>query len=166
MTKNRLLYTFMVAFSAVLFSACGGGGSSHRSDSGDGGGDSGGSIVTLADYSVILRGPGGHSNGAYGNTNALHAASRAIVRLEELCDTAKIKFYVKELSGGESVNSIAGDGNFTVGLVEGDEAAFKSLVEAAADYGSKAENRFRRVTEGQITNNLRMDIRIDSITKL
>jgi hypothetical protein len=161
MTKNRLLYTLMAALSAALLSACGGGGSSHSDNGGD---DGNVTPVTLADYEVTLRGPGGHSNGAYGNTNALHAAARAVARLEELWDPTK--FYVKEISGGESVNAIAGDGYLIVGLVEGEEAAFKGAVEAAADYGARAENSFRGVTEGQITNNLRVDIRVDSVNKL
>ena len=164
MTKNRLFYTLMAALSAVLLSACGGGGGSSHSDSGDSGGDGDTTPVTLADYEVTLRGPGGHSNGAYGNTNALHAAARAVARLEELWDPAK--FYVKEISGGESVNAIAGDGYLIVGLVEGDEAAFEKAVEAAADYGARAENSFRGVTEGQVTNNLRVEVRVDSIDKL
>jgi hypothetical protein len=157
MTKNRLLYALMAALSAVLLSACGGGGGGHSDSGGD-------TPVTLADYEITLRGPGGHSNGAYGNTNALHAAGRAVAKLEELWDPAK--FYVKEISGGESVNAIAGDGYLIVGLVEGDEAAFENAITTAADYGAKAENSFRGVSEGEIRNNLRVDIRIDSINKL
>jgi hypothetical protein len=162
MTKNRLLYALMAVSSAVVLSACGGGGGSSSSGGGDGGGD--GTPATLADYGITFRGPGGHSQGNYGRTNALHAGGRTVARLEELWEPAK--FYVKEISGGASVNSIAGDCYLVIGLVEGNEAAFKSAVEAAADYGARAENGFRGVTEGQITSNVRVDIRVESVNKL
>ncbi|EJX08187.1 hypothetical protein EVA_03701, partial [gut metagenome] len=31
---------------------------------------------------VSIEGPGGHSNGNYGNVNALHAAARSIMAIE------------------------------------------------------------------------------------
>ena len=34
------------------------------------------SAVSAATYEVFITGPGGHSNGSYGNTNAVHAGSR------------------------------------------------------------------------------------------
>ncbi|MDR0576312.1 MAG: peptidase dimerization domain-containing protein [Candidatus Accumulibacter sp.] len=171
MSKNRVFNAFLVASAAVLFSACGGGGG--------GGGGSGGSgsgsgptgptePATLADYKITFLGPGGHSNGAYGAVNALHAAGRAELRLEELCEAAGIDFYVKEISGGNSVNAIASDGYLTVGLVKGDEAAFKAAIEQASDYAVRTEDKFRGRTPGEThpVQGNRIDTWVDSITKL
>jgi hypothetical protein len=163
MLKYKVFHTLLAASAAVLLSACGGGGSSHSSS---GGGQSATEPTTLADYQVRLVGPGGHSNGNYGRTNALHAGGRLVVRLEELAGMEDVVFYVKEIKGGDSVNSIAQETYVTVGLLEGDEANFKELVESAADYAAKAENGFRGVSAGQITSNVRVDIRVDSVTKL
>lgn len=41
------------------------------------------SAVSAATYEVFITGPGGHSNGSYGNTNAVHAGSRAVLELEK-----------------------------------------------------------------------------------
>ena len=37
------------------------------------------SAVSAATYEVFITGPGGHSNGSYGNTNAVHAGSRKAI---------------------------------------------------------------------------------------
>ena len=185
MSKNRIFTALMLVLSAAALTACGWGG-------GGGGGD--GPChqhckpkppgpgpdpdpdpdpteppETTVDFKVRLQGPGGHSNSNYGRTSALHAAGRAIVKLDELCTAGNIKMYVKEIYGGNSVNAIASDGVFTVGLVNGNATAFESAVREAADFAIKAENAFRNVTEGQIgtgANAVRLDIRIEEIAKL
>ncbi len=59
---------------------------------------------------VTILGPGGHSNGDYGNTNALHAGARAVLLIEKAVPTAMIS----DMKGGVSVNAIAADCHFLV----------------------------------------------------
>lgn len=62
------------------------------------------SAVSAATYEVFITGPGGHSNGSYGNTNAVHAGSRAVLELEKALPCAVIT----DFKGGATVNAIAG----------------------------------------------------------
>ena len=96
---------------------------------------------------VTLQGPGGHSNGSYGRTSAVHAAARAIVKMTEDMDPSS--YSVSGFGGGNSVNSIASDARFQVRL-RGDIAAGKAGVEAAVKAGVDAENGFRGVKSGAL----------------
>ncbi|MFT3719411.1 peptidase dimerization domain-containing protein [Pseudorhodoferax sp.] len=101
---------------------------------------------------VEFQGPGGHSNGNYGRTSALHAAGRAVVQLKQLLPAGS--YAVRGLGGGNSVNSIASDGRFEVTLTAADATAYNALaaqVAAAAKAGADAENAFRNVREGDLT---------------
>lgn len=100
---------------------------------------------------VDITGPGGHSNGDYGNVNALHAAARSI----EAIRAAVPEAVVTDLNGGATVNSIAADAHFKVSVPE----AKADLVKAAVAKGCAAENAFRGVREGDTANGLRKDIR-------
>jgi tripeptide aminopeptidase len=62
-------------------------------------------------YRVTYQGPGGHSYGAFGLANPIHALGRAIAGISELQvpKTPKTTFNVGRIGGGTSVNSIAGD---------------------------------------------------------
>lgn len=106
---------------------------------------------------VSIIGPGGHSNGNYGNVNAVHAAARSIMLIEKSVPDA----VVTAVTGGNSVNSIAAYANFRV-LLEGDDAALKAKadkVKAAVEEGCKAENAFRGVKTGEVRDGLAADIR-------
>jgi acetylornithine deacetylase/succinyl-diaminopimelate desuccinylase-like protein len=76
----------------------------------DGGG--GASIVSRAvgshRYTISFEGPGGHSYGAFGMSNPMHAMGRAIARIAELQVPAgpKTTFNVGIVRGGTSVNTI------------------------------------------------------------
>ncbi len=76
----------------------------------DGGG--GGEIVSRAvgshRYTISFEGPGGHSYGAFGMTNPMHAMGRAIARIAELPvpTGARTTFNVGVVRGGTSVNTI------------------------------------------------------------
>jgi len=63
-------------------------------------------------YRVTYQGPGGHSYGAFGIPNPIHAMGRAIAKISELQVPAKPKttFNVGVVSGGTSVNSISATG--------------------------------------------------------
>lgn len=60
-------------------------------------------------YNVHFQGPGGHSYGAFGMPNPIHAMGRAIASISEIQvpKSPKTTFNVGIVSGGTSVNSIA-----------------------------------------------------------
>lgn len=101
---------------------------------------------------VTILGPGGHSNGDYGNTNALHAGARAVLLIEKAVPSAMIS----NMNGGVSVNAIAADCRFLVTVANDAEAA---KVRKAVDEGVAAENAFRGVKPGQTRNGLQIDVR-------
>lgn len=113
--------------------------------------------VAMADVGAVLTvdltGPGGHSNGHYGRTNAVHAAARAILEIEKAIPSSK-ECVISNFSGGNSVNSIASDGHFTVSLKAKNAkalAALKAKVQVAIQKGVDAENQFRGVKPGDLT---------------
>src|SRR5688572_9997023 len=57
---------------------------------------------------VEFQGPGGHSSGAYGRVSALHAAARAVILIQKALPAGS--YQITNLTGGNSVNSIASDG--------------------------------------------------------
>ena len=116
-----------------------------------------GAMAGSQSVSVSIIGPGGHSNGDYGNVNAVHAAARSIMLIEKSVPDA----VVTAVTGGNPVNSIAAYTNFRV-LLEGDDAALKAKadkVKAAVEEGCKAENAFRGVKAGEVRNGVASDIR-------
>ena len=102
---------------------------------------------------VEFQGPGGHSSGAYGRVSALHAAARAVILMQKALPAGS--FLITNLTGGNSVNSIASDGLIEMRLTAANAAAYKLLVaavtKAAAD-GAAAENAFRGVKTGDLTS--------------
>ena len=121
--------------------------------------------VAMADVSTVMsvdiQGPGGHSNGAYGNTNAVHAAARAIMEIEKAIPSQK-QCVVSNFNGGNSVNSIAADGHFKVSLNAKDDkemAGLKQKVEAAVKNGVDAENAFRSAKPGDLTGGVPAQVR-------
>ena len=115
------------------------------------------SIPVFAQQSGTLRieflGPGGHSSNNYGRTNAVHAASRAVIQIQQTLPTGS--YVITDLTGGNSVNSIASDGLIDIRLTAADVAAYQALitaVTAAANAGAAAENAFRGVGVGDLTS--------------
>ena len=99
---------------------------------------------------VSIIGPGGHSNGNYGNVNAVHAAARSIMLIEKAVPDA----VVSDIQGGNSADFIV--------TIMGDEASLKAQadkVKAAVEEGCKAENAFRGVKAGEVRNGVASDIR-------
>ena len=108
-----------------------------------------------------FQGPGGHSSSNYGRTSALHAAARAMMELQKAGLPAG-SYSVSELTGGNSVNSIASDGKFVVKLnpASGVSAAdLLAKVTAASKTGAETENAFRNVKPGDLTAGAPADIR-------
>jgi len=69
-------------------------------------------------YTVTVRGPGGHSYGAFGMPNPVHALGRAIAKIGDLQvpATPKTTFNVGIIRGGTSVNSIAMEAEMDVDI--------------------------------------------------
>ncbi len=69
-------------------------------------------------YRVTFKGPGGHSYGAFGMANPIHALGRAIAKIGDIKVPAapKTTFNVGRINGGTSVNSIAFESWFEVDM--------------------------------------------------
>lgn len=69
-------------------------------------------------YRVTYKGPGGHSYGAFGIPNPIHALGRAIAGISDVQvpATPKTTFNVGVIQGGTSVNSIAGEASMEVDM--------------------------------------------------
>ena len=69
-------------------------------------------------YRVTYKGPGGHSYGAFGIPNPIHALGRAIAKISEIQVPAspKTTFNVGIIEGGTSVNSIAFSGTMDIDM--------------------------------------------------
>lgn len=80
-------------------------------------------------YRVTFQGPGGHSYGAFGVANPIHALGRAIARIAELQVPAQPKttFNVGRVEGGTSVNSIAYAATMEVDLRSADPASLRTV---------------------------------------
>jgi tripeptide aminopeptidase len=94
---------------------------------------SGASITTVAvgsrRYRVSYQGPGGHSYGAFGIANPVHALGRAIAGIADLEPPGQPKttFNVGRVGGGTSVNSIAFEAWMEVDLRSADPDALGRL---------------------------------------
>lgn len=111
--------------------------------------------LSAATLTVDIVGPGGHSNGNYGRTNAVHAAARAALAVEKAVPDAVIT----DVRGGVSVNAIAGDASFKVVLPKGDVKTLTKKISEAVKAGCDAENAFRDVKAGDLTNGVPAEVR-------
>lgn len=105
-------------------------------------------------YRVTFKGPGGHSFGAFGLVNPVHALGRAVARIAafEVPASPKVTFNVGRIGGGTSVNSIAYEAWFELDMRSSDAAALTSLdarFHAAVDEAVRDENA--RWQNGRLT---------------
>ncbi|MGL4667167.1 MAG: M20/M25/M40 family metallo-hydrolase [Saezia sp.] len=111
-------------------------------------------------YEVIFTGPGGHSFGAFGKVpSAIHAMGRAIAKIGDMQVPAdpRTTFTVGTVTGGTSVNSIAGEARMKLDLRSNDMAALLDMEKkaiAAINAGVEEENA-RWQSEGKITVELK-----------
>jgi tripeptide aminopeptidase len=96
-------------------------------------------------YRVTFRGPGGHSFGAFGLVNPVHALGRAVARIADLQvpEQPKVTFNVGRIGGGTSVNSIASESWFEIDMRSSDAAALASIdasFQKAVDDAARDEN--------------------------
>jgi acetylornithine deacetylase/succinyl-diaminopimelate desuccinylase-like protein len=80
-------------------------------------------------YRVAFKGPGGHSYGAFGLANPIHALGRAIAKIGDfqVPNEPKTTFNVGRVGGGTSVNSIAFEAWAEVDMRSADAAALLSV---------------------------------------
>ena len=106
-------------------------------------------------YRVTFKGPGGHSYGAFGMVNPIHALGRAIDAISEfeVPRSPKTTFNVGRIGGGTSVNSVPFEAWMEVDMRSSDPASL-SAVDArfhkAVDDALKAE-RARWRENGTLT---------------
>jgi acetylornithine deacetylase/succinyl-diaminopimelate desuccinylase-like protein len=80
-------------------------------------------------YRVTFKGPGGHSYGAFGMVNPIHALGRAMARVAdfEVPREPKTTFNVGRIGGGTSVNAIPFEAWAEVDMRSADPASLQSL---------------------------------------
>ncbi len=80
-------------------------------------------------YRVAFKGPGGHSYGAFGLANPIHALGRAIAKIGDfqVPNEPKTTFNVGRIGGGTSINSIAFEAWAEVDMRSADVAALQSV---------------------------------------
>ena len=96
-------------------------------------------------FRVKFTGPGGHSYGAFGMPSAIHAMGRAIAGIGELQvpTTPKTTYNVGVVTGGTSVNTIAGEAAMDVDMRSESAQALdqvETAIRRAVDAGLAAEN--------------------------
>ena len=96
-------------------------------------------------YRVTFKGPGGHSYGAFGMVNPIHALGRAMAAIGDfqVPSEPKTTFNVGRIGGGTSVNSIPFDAWMEVDMRSADAASLQSLdakFHKAVDDAVAAEN--------------------------
>lgn len=96
-------------------------------------------------YRVTFKGPGGHSYGAFGLVNPIHALGRALAAIGDfqVPNEPKTTFNVGRIGGGTSVNSIPFEAWAEVDMRSADAASLQSLdakFHKAIDDAVAAEN--------------------------
>lgn len=111
-------------------------------------------------YRFSFKGPGGHSYGAFGMANPIHALARAAAKISDLevPNQPRTTFNVGRIGGGTSVNSIPFEAWMEVDLRSADKAALTALDAAvlnAVDAAVAEENdRWRRPREVTVDKKL------------
>ena len=114
-----------------------------------------GAALAATTYTVTIEGPGGHSNGDYGNVNAVHAGARAVTALGQALPDAVIA----SMKGGATVNAIAADCTFTVTVADDKASAAKPVIEKTVSEAIAAENAFRGVKKGDLVREAHAEVR-------
>ena len=113
-------------------------------------------------YRVSYVGPGGHSYGAFGMPNPIHALGRAIAKISDLQASAqpKVTFNVGIISGGTSVNSIADKGVMEIDL-RSESGAALAAIDAKLQVALRDALREERARWPQ--SKVALDMKIDTI---
>ena len=105
-------------------------------------------------FRVTFKGPGGHSYGAFGIVNPIHALGRAIAKIDAIQVPAnpKTTFSVGVIGGGTSINSIPNECWMDVDMRSTDATSLentKEKITAAINEAVKDENE--RWNKGKVT---------------
>ena len=116
-------------------------------------------------YRVTYRGPGGHSYGAFGIPNPIHALGRAIALISDIQvpATPRTTFNVGIVEGGTSVNSIAFEASMDIDMRSESAEALRVIdaqVRRAIQSALDAENER---WPGQRAERARLAVVIDTI---
>jgi tripeptide aminopeptidase len=115
-------------------------------------------------YRAQFKGPGGHSFGAFGMANPIHAMGRAIAKISEfeVPSNPKTTFNVGRVGGGTSVNAIPFEAWMEVDMRSSDNASlealntkYKAAVQAAVDEENKRWKKDKQITVGNEVVGLR-----------
>lgn len=106
-------------------------------------------------YRVAFKGPGGHSYGAFGMANPIHAMGRAIDKIADfqVPVNPKTTFNVGRVGGGTSINAIPYEAWMEVDMRSADDNSLKALDQkfnAAVRAAAEEENR-RWNDRGKVT---------------
>jgi acetylornithine deacetylase/succinyl-diaminopimelate desuccinylase-like protein len=106
-------------------------------------------------YRVAFKGPGGHSYGAFGMANPIHAMGRAIDKIADFQVplNPKTTFNVGRVGGGTSINAIPYEAWMEVDMRSADDTSLKALDQkfnAAVRAAAEEENR-RWNDRGKVT---------------
>ena len=106
-------------------------------------------------YRVAFKGPGGHSYGAFGMANPIHAMGRAIDKIADFQVplNPKTTFNVGRVGGGTSINAIPYEAWMEVDMRSADDNSLKALDQkfnAAVRAAAEEENR-RWNDHGKVT---------------
>lgn len=113
-------------------------------------------------YKVSYVGPGGHSYGAFGMPNPIHAMGRAIAKIANLQASTepRVTFNVGVVSGGTSVNSISATGVMEIDL-RSESASALSAIDAKLQIALREalDEERKRWPQSKVA----LDMKIDTI---
>ena len=111
-------------------------------------------------YRMLFKGPGGHSFGAFGLANPIHALGRAAATIADLqVPTApKTTFNIGRIGGGTSVNAIPFEGWMEIDMRSADASSLADVdrrISAAVDAAVAAENaRWKKTNQVTVEKEL------------
>ena len=116
-------------------------------------------------YKVTYKGPGGHSYGAFGIPNPIHALGRAIAGISDIQVPAnpKTTFNVGVISGGTSVNSIPFEGSMEVDMRSEDAKSLATTNEKVMKILHDALNAENARWPGERAAAAKLTLKIDTI---
>jgi tripeptide aminopeptidase len=116
-------------------------------------------------YRVTYKGPGGHSYGAFGIPNPIHALGRAIAKISDIQvpGAPKTTFNVGIVSGGTSVNSIPFEAALEVDMRSESADALRTIDQTVRRALQEALDQENARWEGPRAARARISLQIDTI---
>ena len=113
-------------------------------------------------YRVTYQGPGGHSYGAFGMPNPIHALGRAVAAIADIQvpTTPKATFNVGLIEGGTSVNTISPSGAMDVDLRSESKQA---LADLDAKFHTAVRNALAAENARWPSSRVKISVKVDTI---